>query len=136
MGGFCVITPRGVPNVASYRGYGERVQFHFPHGGLLMTMRSMLRFFLRRHFATLLSAAALLAGLSPSTDASAASNYTLFESGQVRPIALSPDGQLLFVVNTPDNRLEIFRVGHNGLTHRASVPVGLEPVAVAARSNH
>jgi DNA-binding beta-propeller fold protein YncE len=50
-------------------------------------------------------------------------------------LELSPDGKLLFAVNTPDNRLEIFKVTGGGLTHRGSVPVGLEPVAVAARSN-
>lgn len=63
------------------------------------------------------------------------SSFTLFESGQVRPLALSPDGGHLFAVNTPDNRLEIFRVFEQGLKHIDSVPVGLEPVAVAARSN-
>jgi len=63
------------------------------------------------------------------------SSFTLFESGQVRPLALSPDGKHLFAVNTPDNRLEIFRVRKRGLTHIDSVPVGLEPVAVAVRSN-
>ncbi len=68
--------------------------------------------------------------------AKAASPYTLFESGQVRPLALSPDKQHLFAVNTPDNRLEVFRVRDHGLVHTASIPVGLEPVAVAARSNH
>ncbi|MDI3285088.1 hypothetical protein [Polyangium sp. 15x6] len=68
--------------------------------------------------------------------APAASPYTLFESGQVRPVAMSPSGHLLFVVNTPDNRLEIFRLTYSGiLEHTGSVPVGLEPVAVAARSN-
>ena len=65
--------------------------------------------------------------------AQAASSFTLFESGQVRPLALSPDGQWLFAANTPDNRLEVFHVHPHGLEHRASVPVGLEPVA-AARS--
>ena len=65
---------------------------------------------------------------------SARSPFTLFESGQVRPLALSPSGKLLFAVNTPDNRLEVFKVGSNGLVHRASVPVGLEPVAVAPRA--
>src|SRR5574337_1119761 len=65
-----------------------------------------------------------------------ASSFTTFESGQVRPLALSPDGTRLFAVNTPDDYLEIFAVDANGdLTHTASVPVGLEPVAVAARSN-
>ncbi|HWU87250.1 MAG TPA: beta-propeller fold lactonase family protein [Kofleriaceae bacterium] len=66
---------------------------------------------------------------------SATPAYTLFESGQVRPLALSPSGKLLFAVNTPDNRLEVFAVGAGGLVHRGSVPVGLEPVAVAARSD-
>jgi DNA-binding beta-propeller fold protein YncE len=63
---------------------------------------------------------------------SAGSPYTLFESGQVRPLALSPSGKLLFAVNTPDNRLEIFEVRPNRLVLCGSVPVGLEPVAVAA----
>src|ERR1044072_7799238 len=61
-------------------------------------------------------------------------SYTLFESGQVRPLAMSPDRRHLFAVNTPDNRLEIFRILRHGLTHTASIPVGLEPVAVAART--
>lgn len=65
----------------------------------------------------------------------ALSDFVTFESGQVRPLALSPDGTRLFAVNTPDNRLEIFSVGPGGLTAQASVPVGMEPVAVAARSN-
>src|SRR5438067_3341085 len=75
--------------------------------------------------------------------ARATSSFVEFESGQVRPLALSPDGTHLFAVDTPDNRLEIFDVASDGTlvprtlatysTH--SVPVGLEPVAVAARSN-
>jgi len=64
------------------------------------------------------------------------SSFTLFESGQVRPLALSPDNQHLFAVNTPDNRLEIFCIKKAQLVHTASIPVGLEPVAVAARSAH
>ena len=59
-----------------------------------------------------------------------------FESGQVRPLAISPDGARLFAVNTPDNHLEIFTITAGGLELEASVPVGLEPVAVAARSNN
>jgi sugar lactone lactonase YvrE len=65
----------------------------------------------------------------------------LFESGQVRPLAVSPDGTLLFATNTPANRLEIFSIQGQadqsispGLSPVASVPVGLEPVAVAVRS--
>jgi len=67
--------------------------------------------------------------------AAAQQAFTTFESGQVRPLAMSPDGTRLFAVNTPDNRLEIFRIGAGGIAKEGSVPVGLEPVAVAARTN-
>ncbi len=62
-------------------------------------------------------------------------NFIAFESGHVRPVALSPDGSKLFAVNTPDNTLEIFNVGPGGLSFSAAVPVGMEPVSVAARNN-
>jgi len=65
----------------------------------------------------------------------AQTSFVTFESGPVRPLALSPDGNTLFAVNTPDNRLEIFDVLPAGVSHRESVPVGMEPVAVAARTN-
>ena len=77
---------------------------------------------------------AALACLGVAPEARADSSYTLFESGQVRPLALSPSGKRLFAVNTPDSRLEIFRVVNGTLEHESSVTVGLEPVAVAARS--
>src|SRR5262245_21745847 len=65
----------------------------------------------------------------------AQTSFLEFESGPVRPLALTPDGTKLLVCNIPDNRLEIFSVSAGGLAHQASVPVGMEPVAVAARSN-
>ena len=64
-----------------------------------------------------------------------AQSFLNFESGHVRPLALSPGGDLLFAVNTPDNRLAIYDVTAGGLTLVAEVPVGLEPVAVAARTS-
>src|SRR6185295_160419 len=67
---------------------------------------------------------------------STSSSFTLFESGQVRPLALSQDRQHLFAVNTPDNRLEVFRIHDDSLRHVASIVVGLEPVAVAVRNEH
>jgi len=80
-------------------------------------------------------AVVMVACLALATRA-AAQSFVTFESGQVRPLALSPDRTHLFAVNTPDNRLEIFSVGGSGdLVHSGSVPVGLEPVAVAARTN-
>jgi DNA-binding beta-propeller fold protein YncE len=71
-----------------------------------------------------------------SAPAHAGGTFTLFESGQVRPLALSPAGKHLFAVNTPDNRLEIYNVRAGGLDHVGSLTVGLEPVAVAARNEN
>jgi MYXO-CTERM domain-containing protein len=62
-------------------------------------------------------------------------SYLNFEAGPVRPAALSPDGTRLFVVNTPDDRLEVFDVTGVLPEHVASVPVGLSPVAVAAQDD-
>jgi DNA-binding beta-propeller fold protein YncE len=59
-----------------------------------------------------------------------------FDSGPVRPVAMSPDGKRLFVVNTPNGTLEIFDIGWTGgLTLASRVPVGLDPVAVAVRND-
>lgn len=74
------------------------------------------------------------AALLHSPGALAGESYTLFESGQVRPLALSPDGKTLYAVNTPDNRLEVFAVDKSGLTPVGSILVGVEPVAVAVRN--
>src|SRR5262245_24431350 len=80
-------------------------------------------------------AGAATASLTVTAAHAAAPSFVEFESGQVRPLALSPDGTRLFAVNTPDNTLEVFSVGNSGLSLQTRVPVGLEPVAVAARSN-
>lgn len=62
-------------------------------------------------------------------------SFIEFESGQVRPLAMSPDRTRLFAVNTPDGNLEILRITSRGLEREARVPVGMEPVAVAVRNN-
>jgi YVTN family beta-propeller protein len=85
-----------------------------------------------RPIASLIAFALLL---GPGSGGAVAPPFLLFESGHVRPLALSPNGSKLFAVNTPDNRLEVFDVTGGGLTHTDSIPVGMEPVAVAARSN-
>lgn len=69
---------------------------------------------------------------APVATAATASAFVEFESGQVRPIALSADQTRLFAVNTPNGTLEIFNVAPDGLILATRVPVGLEPVAVAA----
>ncbi|MFP8878389.1 MAG: hypothetical protein VCE43_02370, partial [Myxococcota bacterium] len=73
--------------------------------------------------------------LGPGLAVAVSPTFVAFESGHVRPLVLSPDGNQLFVVNTPDNTLEIFDVDAGGLTFAAAVPVGLEPITVAARTN-
>jgi YVTN family beta-propeller protein len=77
--------------------------------------------------ASLLTAPLLANAQSPS--------FLEFDSGPVRPLAKSPDGTKLFATNTPNGTLEIFNITATGLQLAARVPVGLEPVAVAARSN-
>jgi YVTN family beta-propeller protein len=80
-----------------------------------------------------LAAVSLLIASVPAAQLPAGS-FVAFESGHVRPIALSPSKDLLFAVNTPDNRLEVFRATDAGLERAGEVFVGLEPVAVAART--
>jgi DNA-binding beta-propeller fold protein YncE len=75
----------------------------------------------------------LESAFSVGSETAAEKSFTLFESGQVRPLAL--DGKYLYAVNTPDNRLEIFKTAGSGLTKVGSVGVGLEPVAVAVRGD-
>ncbi len=81
-----------------------------------------------------IATAVLLVGIAGAARPAAAT-FATFESAQVRPLALSPNGSRLFAVNTPDDRLEIFAVHDGDLTLVGSVEVGLEPVAVAARTD-
>jgi DNA-binding beta-propeller fold protein YncE len=64
-----------------------------------------------------------------------ANPYTLFETAQVRPLALSRDGRILFATNTPDNRLEVLEARAGTLRSITSIEVGLEPIAVALRED-
>ncbi|MCS5637384.1 MAG: hypothetical protein NZ990_12760, partial [Myxococcota bacterium] len=71
-----------------------------------------------------------------SSLASGQTDFVTFESGLVRPIVLSPDGSRLFVANTADAHLEVYDTAGGGEPVQiASIPVGLEPVAVAAVDN-
>ena len=60
--------------------------------------------------------------------------FLAFESGPVRPMALSADGSELYVVNTPDGQLEVYDVYPAGMIRSHSIAVGLEPVAVGVHS--
>ncbi len=81
------------------------------------------------------SGALLLASMiTPAVQA--ATSFVAFESGHVRPLALSADGSKLFAVNTPNNTLVIYNVTPGGIFKHAEVSVGLEPVAVAIRNSN
>ncbi|MFL6212100.1 MAG: Calx-beta domain-containing protein [Pyrinomonadaceae bacterium] len=62
-------------------------------------------------------------------------DYKNFEAPQVHPIALTPDGTRLLVLDTPEQRLEVFQVNGGALTLAAEIPVGAEPVSIAVRNN-
>ncbi|MFP2927917.1 hypothetical protein ACLESO_22505 [Pyxidicoccus sp. 3LG] len=78
----------------------------------------------------------LLAVLAPAASL-ASSSFVNWEDPHVHPLDLTPDGTRLLAVNTADNRLLVFdltsRRGAPELV--ASIPVGLDPVSVRARSN-
>lgn len=67
--------------------------------------------------------------------ASSGPSFVAFESGPVRPLATSPDGRTLFAVNTPNGTLEIYDLTSGNPVWKRRVRVGMEPVAVAARTN-
>lgn len=62
-------------------------------------------------------------------------SFVNWEPPHVSPLALTPDGQRLLAVNTPDNRLEVFELDPNRPIHLGSIPVGLDPVTVRARTS-
>ena len=63
--------------------------------------------------------------------------YIGFESAPVRPIATNAKGNLLFVTNISNNRLEVFNLDSQGdPIFKEIVDVGLEPVAVATDSQY
>jgi len=78
----------------------------------------------------------LLTGIVTLLFASRAlADFVTFETGPVRPLAISSDGSQLYATNIPDGELEIFSVSAIGLVKTASVQVGLEPCAVAVASD-
>ncbi len=64
--------------------------------------------------------------------------FTHFEARHTHSIGLTPDGLKLLALNTPDARLSVFDISNPGNLEPvlvAEIPVGLEPVAVRARTN-
>ena len=78
----------------------------------------------------------LVRPLTPSARAQTLpGTFKNFESPQVHPLALTPDGTRLLAVNTPDHRLSVFDLTGATPALTDEIPVGLEPVSVAARND-
>jgi len=74
--------------------------------------------------------------LSLSTTDHVHANFVNFESHQIHPIAISPDGDKLAALNTPDGYLvtyDLMPVGPPIMT--AQISVGMEPVSLAWHGN-
>jgi YVTN family beta-propeller protein len=65
----------------------------------------------------------------------ASGSFVNWENPQIHPLEMTPDGARLLAVNTADNRLLVFELTGREPRLTASIPVGLEPVSVRARSN-
>src|SRR5438105_3176262 len=74
-------------------------------------------------------------GAALTSAASAQTAFVNWESPPVHAADITPDGSTLLVVNTADDRLELFTLGNGLPVHTASIPVGLDPVSVRVRSN-
>jgi YVTN family beta-propeller protein len=81
-------------------------------------------------FCALLFTGAILFWVSPLE-----AGFVNFETPQVHPVDLSPDGKFLAVCNTADNRLELFDARFGNALPLGSIPVGQDPVSVRFRSN-
>jgi YVTN family beta-propeller protein len=61
--------------------------------------------------------------------------FVNWETPQVHPIDMTPDGVHLLVTNTADDRLEVFTMAAGMPSLLGEVPVGLDPVTVRPRTN-
>jgi YVTN family beta-propeller protein len=61
--------------------------------------------------------------------------FVNWENLGVHSMDMTPDGSRLLVASTPDNRLEVFALDGGTPRSIGAVPVGLDPVAVRARTN-
>ncbi len=69
------------------------------------------------------------------TQAALAQSFVNWENPHVHPLDITPDATKLLAVSTPDNRLEVFDLTGGSPVHMLSIPVGLDPVSVRARSS-
>jgi YVTN family beta-propeller protein len=87
--------------------------------------------------AALLIPCALWFLIQPPNSHAQSTSVLNFESPQVHPLALTPDGTRLLAVNSPNGTLSVFNLSSGQAPKLiAEIPVGLEPVSVALRNNN
>jgi DNA-binding beta-propeller fold protein YncE len=89
-----------------------------------------------RRVSLMLAALVLVLGIAAAprhlkSRTSDTSDFTHFESGHIHPAVMSPSGNRLLVVNTPDAHLVVFDVTGVSPLRVADIAVGMEPVSVA-----
>ncbi len=94
-----------------------------------------------RRVSVVLALAALALGLGAAprnlvSRTSTTGDFVHFETSHVRPVAMTPSGDRLLVVNTPDNRLSVFDLTGAAPARIGEIAVGMEPVSVAALSDN
>ena len=50
--------------------------------------------------------------------------FVNWETPHVHPLDITPDGARLLAVNTPDNRLEVFRIASHSIEPLGAIPLG------------
>ena len=76
-----------------------------------------------------------LVSLLAAFPASPQQTFVNFETPQVSPLDLTPDGRRLLAVNTADGVLEVLDVSGSTPVPLMAIPVGVDPVSVRARTD-
>lgn len=73
---------------------------------------------------------------NPSVNIPANNVFVNWENHPLNPVALSPDGNLLAVINTPGNNVEFFNLESGYPVRTGLVSVGLDPVSIRFKNNN
>ena len=61
--------------------------------------------------------------------------FVNWEDPQIHPLEITPDGNTLLVAHTADNRLAVYNIRSGIPVPVRSIPVGIDPVTVRARTS-
>ena len=118
------------------QGQGRPIQIEFPQRSTLVTRDGRETPNVPRIALLLAVVVALALGISAVprhliSRTATSSDFVHFESAHVHPAVLTPSGDRLLVVNTPDAHLVVFDLTGEVPNRIADIAVGLEPVSVA-----